>query len=231
MSSPEPTRELHSSFGTLLWDVDGTLLDSTGLLVDSLRHMYAVFFDRSPTDEYLKALIGLPLHRQIREFGEPEAFGATAAAVEAEFLRYYNAERRREQPIEAVIAILRDAGAAGAQTGLVTSKNNVEAAMTLPRLELGGAVQVTVTADDVQHPKPAPDGILLALSRLNAVTSGAAYVGDTVHDMQAARAAGIHAIGVTWGAGSRSALEAAGAASVCSVPDELRALLLSDARI
>ncbi|MDE2127675.1 MAG: HAD family hydrolase [Armatimonadetes bacterium] len=227
MYKPARPHEIRCSFETVLWDVDGTLLDTTALLVDSLRHMYARFFNRHPSDEELKALIGLPLRRQVGEYGDPEAFGTTAAEVEAEFLRYYTAGRQRERPIVSVIAILRETRSAGANLGLVTSKNHVEAAMTLPCLKLGDAVDVTITADDIQHPKPAPDGILLAMSRLSCSATGTAYVGDTVYDMQAAHAAGVHAIGVTWGAGRAPELKAAGATSICTTPAELQTLLLT----
>jgi phosphoglycolate phosphatase-like HAD superfamily hydrolase len=114
---------------------------------------------------------------------------------------------------------------AGIPTALVTSKNEEELANTLPRLGVADWVQTIVSADQVRNPKPHPEGLLLALQRLRIQPANAIYVGDTIHDMRAARAAGIRRCAVTWGAAVRESLLAERPELVCDEPRELPAKL------
>jgi len=116
----------------------------------------------------------------------------------------------------------------GFPTALVTSKNDAELANTLPRLGIADYVDAVVSADAVTHPKPDPEGLRLALMRLAIPPEripNAVYIGDTVHDMRAARLAGVRGVGVTWGAAPRPLLAAEAPAVLCDTPDELRRVL------
>jgi pyrophosphatase PpaX len=214
----------------LLWDVDGTLTDTTALIADALDHIYQRHFHRTLPYEERRALIGTPLKKQIRVFGELEAFGVDEQAITEDFIAYYEANRSRERILEQVIAVLIEGKQRGFPTALVTSKNREELANTLPRLGIAGCIDTAVTADDVSHPKPDPEGLRLALSRLNLPPDRialAVYIGDTVHDMRAAKAAGVQGIGVTWGAAGRTLLKLEALPFLCDTPEELRSLLFS----
>ena len=215
----------------IAWDCDGTLIDTTALIVRSLDHIYNQFYGQTLPEPQLRFLIGTPLRTQLRIFGEPEEFGVSEATVSSEFIQFYEANREEERVLPAVTRLLILGAQRGWPTALVTSKNREELANTLPRLEIAEFLGTAVTADDVDRPKPAPDGLQLAMRRLHvpAVRAGACiYIGDTVHDMEAARAAGFRAVGVTWGAADAASLWDAGASTVCESAAELESSLFGE---
>jgi HAD superfamily hydrolase (TIGR01509 family) len=145
--------------------------------------------------------------------------------MEAEFIRYYESHRSLEQVVPEAVEALVAGKRAGITTALVTSKNREELANTLPRLGIVPYVDLIVSADDVIRPKPDPEGILFALKSLKLDPSRTVFVGDTVHDMRAAKAAEVRRCAVTWGAGPRSALEAETPDYICDQPSDLRSIL------
>lgn len=222
--SPKVVSRL-SSVVAFLWDIDGTLIDTTTLILAALDHVYRAFLGRSLPPDDIRAIIGTPLSEQIRVFGDPEALGADPVAMEQEFIRYYEAHRNLERVIPEVVEALRAGKRAGKLTGLVTSKNREELANTLPRLRIAEYVDTIVSADDVSRPKPDPEGVLLALKRLAIRPHQALFIGDTVHDMRAGRAAGVARCAVTWGAGPRALLLAEEPELICDQPGALARLL------
>ena len=87
----------------------------------------------------------------------------------------------------------------GRKLGIVSAKRRRTVELAFARVEVGHLFDVVVGGDDHERQKPEPDLLLLALERLGADPATAAYVGDSPFDMQAAKAAGMHAVGVTWG--------------------------------
>ena len=212
----------------LLWDVDGTLTDTTSLIAESLDHIYRRFYGQTLAYDELRALIGTPLRSQIRVFGEPESFGVDSETVMAEFIAFYESQKSREKILTGVIELLVEGKRRGLRTALVTSKNREELDNTLPRLGIVEFIDLAVTADDVANPKPDPEGLRLALKTFGAVPEEAFYIGDTVHDMRAAQGADVKGIAVTWGAGPRLLLEAQSPAHLCDTPEQLRSILFPD---
>jgi HAD superfamily hydrolase (TIGR01549 family) len=148
-----------------------------------------------------------------------------------DFIAHYETQKHREKIHHDVIAVLIEGKRRGFPTALVTSKNREELANTLPRLGIADCVDTAITADDVTHPKPDPEGLRLALHRSDVPPDQAAtafYIGDTVHDMAAARASGVCGVGVTWGAATRAQLEQESPAFLCDTPAELRAILFGE---
>jgi pyrophosphatase PpaX len=208
--------------------VDGTLIDTTTLIAESLDHIYRTYYERTMPFEERRALIGTPLKTQIRVFGEPEEFGTDEATVMDAFITYYEANRHRERILTDVTALLIEGKQRGMPTALVTSKNDEELANTLPRLGIADYVDFAVTADGVQNPKPDPEGLRLALSHFAIPAEripDVVYIGDTAHDMKAARGAGVRGVGVLWGAGTRPVLEAETPFIICETPEDLSRLL------
>jgi pyrophosphatase PpaX len=87
----------------------------------------------------------------------------------------------------------------GRRLGVVTAKRRRSVDLAFARCALEPWLHVVVTADDTERGKPHPDPILHALERLGSSAAEAAYVGDSPYDVQAAQAAGVHAIWVAWG--------------------------------
>lgn len=221
------TKPLSPPPSCLLWDVDGTLIDTTSLIVDALGYTYETFYKKNISREERRALIGTPLKSQIRIFGEPEEFGQDPEAVMEGFIRFYEQNREREQILMEVVEVLIEGKKRGFPTALITSKNIPELENTLPRLGIAPYVDSLVSADHVKLPKPHPEGIRLALAEIGRteVASEAVYIGDTTHDMQAAKGAGVRGIGVTWGAATPERLLEEAPTSLCHTATELRTLL------
>ena len=204
------------------------MTDSTALICDALDHIYLEFYGRSLPAIELRGLIGTPLRKQIRVFGEPQSFGVSEETVTDAFITYYEAQKSRERIWDDVIATLIEGKKRGAPTVLVTSKNREELANTLPRLGIADWIDGAVTADDVTNPKPDPEGLRRALKTLQIPAESASetvYIGDTIHDMRAARDAGVQGIAVTWGAASREQMEAESPAFICDTVENLRMIL------
>lgn len=121
--------------------------------------------------------------------------------------------------------LLADLAGSGAVIGVVTSKRHVSATNTLRAAGLDGNLPLLVAMEDTDAHKPDPEPLLLALQRLGVRPAECVYIGDAVVDVQAARAAGMASIAVTWGAGDRDDLVAAGPLAVVDTMAELRALL------
>lgn len=182
---------------TVLFDLDGTLLDSIRLIIDSYHHALATHGLPARSDEEWLAGIGTPLRVQFREWaGEPELFEALIATY-----RDYNISNHdaRVQAYPGVVDMVGAVRRLGLMTGLVTSKQRAGAERGLRFLGLEQAMDVLIAADDVTNPKPHPEPLLLAARRLGTDPAATIYVGDSVHDMESGRAAGMRTAAALWG--------------------------------
>jgi HAD superfamily hydrolase (TIGR01509 family) len=122
----------------------------------------------------------------------------------------------------------------GLRTGIVTSNAAAVVIAILQRFGLDGAFEVLIGRDDVSRLKPDPEGLLAACRTLDVPPTAAAYIGDSVADIEAAAAAGMRTWGVATGLGSPEALRAAGAepvfATLEEVPGHLESHLATAAR-
>jgi len=184
-------------YRTVLFDLDGTLIDSIRLILDSYHHTMATHGLPPRSDAEWLAGVGTPLWVQLKEWADdPERMELLIATY-----REYNI-RNHDTMVSAypgVVDMVRAVRRAGKRTGLVTSKNRMGALRGLRRVGLEEDIDVIVAADDVTNPKPDPEPIQLALTRLGESPELAIYVGDSVHDMEAGRAAGIATGAVLWG--------------------------------
>lgn len=184
----------------VLFDIDGTLIDTVDLIVQALAYTYQKHLGvQLPRDE-LRRLIGLPLAVQIRYLDDRISKPADHSAMEADEIAYYEANKHLEKVIPEAVQAVRAAALKGLKTALVTSKNRVELEHTMPRLGLEGIVRAVISADDSDRPKPAPDPVLKALEILKVDAEYAIFIGDTVYDLTCGRAAGVQIAAVAWGA-------------------------------
>jgi pyrophosphatase PpaX len=192
---------------TVLFDLDGTLIDSLRLILDSYHHTLEQHGLPARTDdEWLKG-VGTPLTVQLSqwrdELGTIEAMIATYREYN---LRHHD---RMVTVYPGVLEAVREIKAAGLQTGLVTSKNRPGAVRGLSLVGLEALMDVLVCADEVNNPKPHPEPVEKAVSLLGADPGTTVYVGDSVHDMHSGRAAGVRTAAALWGPFSRAQLEEA----------------------
>jgi pyrophosphatase PpaX len=190
-----------------LFDFDGTLVDTTDLIYQSMRHAAGEVLGREISREVLMANVGQPLPRQM------ELLSAEHAEALLDSYRLHNEENHdaliKEFPgVEESLARLRSAGV---RVAVVTSKRRFSVDMALKTFPgLGEVVDQWVTMEDTTEHKPRPEPLLKGLELLGKIPKEeAAYVGDSPFDVAAAKAAGVRSVAVSWGAFSEDALRAA----------------------
>lgn len=207
----------------ILFDLDGTLIDSIELILGAARHAFVGFQGRAPSDEEWRAGIGRPLQTVLREFAPDDAEAARL------FGRYraYQLEHhdRLVRPYEGIVETVRWLADAGHPMALVTSKSDWLAEKALVFVGLHGLIPTIVGCDTCVNHKPHPEPVERALGLLGVPAGHAVFVGDSPHDVESGRAAGVATVGVTWGAFTRDELERAGADVVIDRVEELRAVV------
>jgi pyrophosphatase PpaX len=193
-------------FSTVLFDLDGTLVDSIELIIRSAEHAFASRPGPRPSRDEIKSGIGRPLLAQFRQLAgtEAELDGYVVAYREYQ-LEHHDALTTAYPGIDRVVGRLH---AAGCSLGVVTSKIEPLALRALVHVGLDRAFRVVVGLESTARHKPDPDPLLFALDRLGSRPGDSAYVGDTPFDIQSARAAGVTSIAVTWGACDEETLTA-----------------------
>ena len=180
----------------VLFDLDGTLIDSGAMIVASMRHAATAVLGRTVPDDELRSAVGGPgLVAQMRAL-DAERVDELVAAYRA-----HNEPLHVDlEPCRGIEPALKTLRRERRRLGIVTAKRHMTVRLAfdvLPQLEQ--FFDVVVAADDTDRHKPHPDPILAALARLGADAGTAAYVGDSPFDVQAAKAARVRAIAVTWG--------------------------------
>ncbi len=208
---------------TILFDLDGTLIDSVDLIVDSYQHTFRVHGVRVLTREEVLAGIGTPLRAVFGGLTEHAAQIDEWVATYREFNLANHDQRVTAYP--GAVAMVQRIKAHGLRLGLVTSKNRAGAERGLKLVGLADVMEVIVGADDVTHAKPHPEPVEKALAALGMPAETALFVGDSHHDIHSGRGAGVWTAGVTWGPFSRRHLEEAAPDFYCDSPADLLAVI------
>ena len=193
------------TLSTYLFDLDGTLIDSIDLILRSYRHTMRTHRGIDPPDEVWMAGLGTPLWVQFRTWSNDEA--EIRAMVET--YREYNLAHHDElvRPYDGVVEQVRALHARGKTLGLVTSKMRGGALKGLRLAGVEAEFATVVGAEEVTHPKPHPEPVLTALARLGARAEGTVFIGDSRHDLECGRAAGVRTAAVLWGPFDRAHLQ------------------------
>ena len=185
----------------VLFDLDGTLLDSIPLIRRCFEKVFADFGIPWGDGEVMKT-VGLPL-RQAAEIYAP--------GREEQFLKAYT-EFYRDHQVEMLelfpgtIEALEDLCGTGYRLGLVTSKRREPAIAGMSMTGLDRYISQVVALEDTSRPKPQPDCLLRGLELLAVKPGQAVYVGDSWYDVLTGKNAGVATAGVTWGIASREEL-------------------------
>ena len=202
----------------VLFDLDGTLADTIGLIVASYNHAFRAVLDTERDEAEIRAWIGRPLIESFAEVSPEHAeeldrvYREWNVANTERLLRVY----------DGVAELLSDLAAAGVRTGVVTSKRRQTALLAMRGVGIEELAPLLATLEDTERHKPLPDPLLHGAAALGVEPTDCVYVGDAAVDVAAARAAGMSAIAVSWGAVGREVLEAAGPDTVVDTVDELR---------
>jgi len=214
-----------STSGTraILFDLDGTLVDTIELLLSSVRHAFEGRAVRAPTTAEWIAGIGTPLAAQLRPY-------ATDERDLHNLIQSYRAfQRAHHDPLtrcfDGVLPVVKQLSDSGHPLAVVTSKAADIAERTLRYVGLLPFMDVVVALESTQRHKPDPEPVQFALGRLGARAEEAVFVGDSPHDIAAGNAAGVTTIAALWGPFSRAALEVASPRYVLEHIDLLPELL------
>jgi pyrophosphatase PpaX len=190
---------------TVLFDLDGTLIDSIELILNSARHAFTKLERVCPPDSEWLAGVGIPLFTMFRRYARDEAdVGALIAAYREYQLAHHD---RLVRCYDAVIDTLEQLRREGYQIGIVTSKSEALAMRGLAHVRAARYCDTIVGCDSSTRHKPDPEPVLLALERLDSGPGDAVFVGDSIHDMAAGNAAGVTTIAALWGPFRRADLE------------------------
>ena len=209
-------------FPVVLFDLDGTVVDSGGIILASMRHATRTVLARELSDGELMAHVGGPgLEAQMRALDPVRA---------DELVAVY---RAHNEPLhdtleacpgmEAALETLKEQGL---RLGVVTAKRRSTVELAFAKLPLGHLFEAVVGGDETERHKPDPEPLLVAAARLEAEPQECAYVGDSPFDVRAAKAAGMHAVAVTWGRiHDRARLAAEEPDAIVDTAEELLAVL------
>lgn len=207
----------------VLFDLDGTLIDSVPLILDSFLHTFAACGIPHPGDAVLRYGLGIPLRSYFARWAEDADEVDRMIAIYREYnLSNHDAE---VTAFPGVVEMVRRVRASGLATALVTSKNRAASERGLALVGLSGTMDAIVTCDDVERPKPDREPVDVALARLAATPESALFVGDSLHDLESGRGAGVRTAAVLWGPFSRAELEPGQPDYWLAEPDDLPRLL------
>ena len=191
----------------MLFDLDGTIIDSIALILASYRHtLTAHGFEQVADADWMRG-VGTPLRVQLKPWARsPEHLVELALTYREHNLAHHDQMITAYPGVVEQVRQIQDGGLA---TGVVTSKNREGTRRGLALVGLDETFDVLVCADDVVHPKPHPEPVLKALAQLSADPATTLFVGDSIHDLHSGRAAGVLTGAALWGPFSRAELEAA----------------------
>ena len=205
----------------VIWDLDGTLLDTLDDLAASVNAALAQNGLPQRTREEVRAFVGngvrLLVARCLPEGERDERFDAVHDA----FVRHYGAHSRDcTRPYDGILELLDALTERGVRHAIVSNKIDF-AVRELSRAYFGERMRVAVGDDPSRRRKPAPDSVLEAMRQMGVGPEETAYVGDSDVDVQTARNAGVTGIAVSWGFRDEACLRAAVAEHICATPGEL----------
>jgi pyrophosphatase PpaX len=179
----------------VLFDLDGTLVDSGAIILASFKHAARTVLARDIEEEQIAALVGgSNLHDQMR---------VLSPAHVDELVRVYREHNRplhdELQAFEGVEELMETLSEQGRKLGIVTAKGRQTVDLAFGVLSLEPYFDAVVTADMTDRHKPDPAPVLKALELLASEPANAAFVGDSPYDVAAGKAAGVFTVAVSWG--------------------------------
>jgi pyrophosphatase PpaX len=215
---------------SVLFDLDGTLVDTIPLIFASYEHTLERHLPGyAPGRAAIVSNLGRSLNDILYDYAA-EGGASDPETLSREMLQTYRSFQREAfarmiRPYEGMREALAALRTRGLTLGVVTSKGEQPARQCYEYYGLEEFLSIQVFHDDTERHKPDPEPLLLAASRGSLVPARCAYVGDSIHDMAAGKAAGMRTIGALWGPSGRDELIRAGADDLATVPADLLAII------
>ena len=209
----------------VIWDLDGTLLDTLDDLTASVGAALAQSGLPPRGRDEVRAFVGDGVRKLVARCLPDGEADARFDAVHAAFVRHYGAHSRdRTRPYDGVIELLDALAARGVTHAIVSNKIDF-AVRELSQAYFGERMRVAVGDDPSRRRKPAPDSVWEAMRRMGVTPEETVYVGDSDVDVLTAKNAGVTGVAVSWGFRDEASLRVAGAQVICATPAELLAQL------
>lgn len=207
----------------VLFDLDGTLLDTYDLILASFRYATSAVLGTTIPDDVLMRKVGQPLAVQMEDFTED-------SVVQRELLRVYREHNALVHDdlvgvFPGTIPLLESLRSTGIPMGIVTSKRHATAMQGLSRFELEGFFEFLIGSDDWPEHKPHPGPVMQGCDRLGLSCDQCLYVGDSPFDIQAGNAAGCMTAAALWGMFSRASLAKESPNFLCAESSDVLVLL------
>jgi phosphoglycolate phosphatase len=212
-------------FNTVIFDLDGTILNTLEDLTDSLNTILSSEGYPIKNAEDVKTFVGNG-YRQLIEKALPQKTKASEIDRCTGLFRkaYYGNIANKTKPYDGIIPLLQELKKSGIQIGVVSNKMD-EATKEACRHYFDSYIDVAIGDNPLRKRKPAPDNVYEALMQLGAEKQSTLFVGDSNIDIQTAKNANLVCIGVTWGYRSRNVLISQGADFIIDKPEELLDLM------
>ncbi|KZM55167.1 pyrophosphatase PpaX [Aeribacillus pallidus] len=188
---------------TVLFDLDGTLINTNELIIESFLHTLNYYYPGKYQREDILPFIGPPLIDTFQRINPEKAEEMVRRYREFNHAQHDLLVKEYDHVHETVRALKEK----GLKLGIVTTKIRDTVMMGLKLTEMDSFFDAIITLDDVQHAKPHPEPVLSALKLLGSEPSNALMVGDNLHDIEAGKNAGTLTAGVAWSIKGREYIE------------------------
>lgn len=203
----------------LVFDVDGTLLDTALCILQSLHDALIAKTGSSPEISDLEFALGNPSAATMKQLNvsDPEAVIALWVEIEDSY-------RDMIVPFDGICDMIRSLSEKGYRLGIVTSRTREELDLVFKHLSISPLFSTVVCSDDTDRPKPSPEPLLKYMEITSAAPEELLYIGDNIHDLQCASAAGVDFALASWG----TRMSGDGAKYCPASPAELLSILVSE---
>jgi HAD superfamily hydrolase (TIGR01549 family) len=213
----------------MLFDMDGTLIDSRQAIYRQLKDFAETHFLPQPTYQQVMEhvhqtnLKGLLYKLWPAQFKDSRFAENIAKEIETSYTNFYMP--RYGKVIDGAIEFLITLKKSEHRIGIVTNASQLMMNQFLKGFNLNNIVNIAISADDIKKPKPNSEGILKALSSINVEASEALFIGDSTSDIIAGKTAGLLTVGVLSGIATRKELKTAGADYITTSVSCLRSII------
>ena len=210
---------------TIIWDLDGTLLNTLEDLTDSVNYMLSIHNYPQRSIEEIRSFVGNGLakltERALPDTVTPEEYNTCLS----EFKAYYKMHMQdKTGPYEGILDVLKTLQTKGYHMAVVSNKADAAVKELIP-IYFGDLLPVAIGDMEGREKKPAPDSVYEAMKQLGVTKEECIYIGDSDVDVNTAKNSGIPGIAVLWGFRTKEQLEAVGATTFAETPEDLIALL------